>query len=66
MNHFKHYINGMNRHARTADMKDSMRQAAEDRANTLAAFDAMHEESIADWKDYVKRCGGTPISKIKP
>lgn len=40
--------------------------AASKRIELLAAFDAMHDESIAEWLDYVKRCGGTPISKVKP
>lgn len=39
---------------------------ASKRAELLAAFDAMHEESIEDYKDYVRRCGGVPISKVKP
>lgn len=32
----------------------------------LKAFNVMHAESLEDWKDYVKRCGGKPVSKVRP
>lgn len=33
---------------------------------TRAAFDAMADEQKAEFRDYVNRCGGTPISAVRP
>lgn len=30
------------------------------------AFDAMEAEQKAEFRDYVNRCGGTPVSAIRP
>lgn len=30
------------------------------------AFDAMAEEQKAEFRDYVNRCGGVPISQVRP
>lgn len=35
-------------------------------SNTRAAFDAMEGDQRADYEDYLRRCGGVPISKVKP
>lgn len=31
-----------------------------------AIFDAMEMEQYRDYQDYVRRCGGTPVSTVKP
>ncbi len=36
------------------------------RCEARAAFEAMCDEQIEDYKEYLRRCGGTPISKILP
>lgn len=33
---------------------------------TREAFDAMAAEQQAEFRDYVNRCGGTPISAVRP
>lgn len=35
-------------------------------ADQRATFAAMEDEQRAEYEDYVRRCGGVPISKIKP
>lgn len=32
----------------------------------LAAFDAMEAEQRAEFEDYKRRCGGVPISNVRP
>ncbi len=34
--------------------------------DTRKALIAMEEEQEADYEDYLKRCGGVPISNVKP
>lgn len=36
------------------------------RCDARAAFEAMYEEQRAEYEDYVRRCNGTPISRIVP
>lgn len=35
-------------------------------SSTLDAFDAMASEQRADFEDYLRRCGGAPISSVRP
>jgi len=32
----------------------------------IEVFDAMQKESLEEFKDYSNRCGGVPISQVKP
>lgn len=36
------------------------------RCEARAAFDAMYEEQRAEYDGYVRRCGGVPISNVRP
>lgn len=33
---------------------------------TREAFDAMEREQAEEYADYLRRCGGVPISRVKP
>lgn len=47
-------------------LEQEHRRQEERIAELRAAYEAMKDEQRAEFEDYKRRCGGVPISNVKP